>query len=75
MEQEKLSMRASYIIAGIASAFCMAIISLLLLWGNPDNAMHYFGLTASFGIIILILTGFGFGSVAAPIISMISGKK
>jgi F0F1-type ATP synthase assembly protein I len=74
MDSDAIPRRARYWIAGLAFALCVAVIAATGVWGNPNNAIHYFGATAAWGVVVLLLVGFGFGAgmnAAAAII----GKK
>lgn len=74
METNAISVRARYWIAGLTFAFCAGVIVAMLAWGNPNNAIHYFAATASFGIIVLLLGGLGFGALAGTVAAFIGRK-
>jgi F0F1-type ATP synthase assembly protein I len=74
MDADSISQRARYWIAGLAFALCVSCIGGFGVWGNPNNAIHYFSVTAAWAVIVMLLVGFGFGAGLSTA-SAIFGKK
>lgn len=55
-------------------AFCMAVIAFVVLKGTPGNSLHDSALAWSFALILAVMGGFGVGTLAAPLLSVLSKK-
>lgn len=74
MDADALPRRARYIIAGLAFALAVAVIAATGIWGNPVNAIHYLAASAAWGVVFVLLVGFGFGA-GLSIASAVIGRK
>lgn len=77
-EEDAPSARSAWnvriIFGSAALAFCLAVISFIVVKGTPGNSLHDSALSWSFMLVIAILAGFGVGTVAEPILALFKKK-